>query len=161
MITIRDEGAKNKYRKRTIPLESSEVIWAFERLLERAASYGSASPHHYLFPFRESPKRYNPLKPMSDSGLKKQWDAVRVAADLKWLRPYDMRHTAITRMAENGVPIAIIMAFAGHMSLKMQQHYTTISMMAKRKAMASVWNPNSYQPGTYSTSNPQVTKKIG
>jgi integrase len=161
MITIRDEGAKNKYRKRTIPLESSEVIWAFERLVERAASLGSASPHHYLFPFRESPKRFNPLKPMSDSGLKKQWDAVRIAADLKWLRPYDLRHTAITRMAENGVPIAIIMAFAGHMSLKMQQHYTTISMMAKRKAMASVWNPNSYQPSTFSTGNPRTTQKIG
>lgn len=161
MITIRDEGAKNKYRKRTIPLESSEVLWAFERLVERANSLGSGSPHHYLFPFRDSPRRFDPMKPMSDSGLKKQWDAVRIAADLKWLRPYDLRHTAITRMAENGVPIAIIMAFAGHMSLKMQQHYTTISMMAKRKAMASTWSPNSYQSGTWQASIPQAGKKTG
>jgi integrase len=139
-ITIRVEGAKNKFRRRTIPLESSEVVWAFERLVERAKELGSGSPHHYVFPAMAKRNEYEPTKPMSDSGLKKRWDEVRKAADLKWLRPYDLRHTAITRLAEEGIPIATIMSLAGHVSVKMQQHYTTISMMAKRKAVASTWS---------------------
>lgn len=139
-ITIRKEGAKNKYRRRSIPLESGEVLWAFERLIERARELGAASPTHYLFPIGVRRHEYDPTRPMSDSGLKKRWDDVRRAAGLPWLRPYDLRHTAITRMAEAGVPIAVIMSFAGHMSLKMQQHYTTISMMAMRKASQSTWS---------------------
>ena len=43
-------------------------------------------------------------------------------------------------MAENGVPTAVILSFAGHISLRMQQQYTQVSMMAKRKAVASTWS---------------------
>lgn len=139
VLQIRREGAKNKYRIRTIPLETPEVVWALERLLDRARELGSTGPHHYLFPFAESRKHYDPLRPMSDSGLKKRWNAVRMAAGLDWLRPYDLRHAAITRMAEAGVPIQVIMSFAGHMTLRMQQHYTAISMAAKRKWARATW----------------------
>lgn len=144
ILQIRREGAKNKYRIRTIPLETPEVIWALERLLERARSLGSAAPHHYLFPIQETKTHYDPCRPMSDSGLKKRWNAVRQAAGLDWLRPYDLRHTAITRMAEAGVPIQVIMSFAGHMTVRMQQHYTTISLMAKRKWARATWEEDGY-----------------
>lgn len=139
ILQIRREGAKNKYRIRTIPLETEEVIWALERMIERARSLGSAAPHHYLFPIQESKGHYNPTRPMSDSGLKKRWNAVRQPAGLSWLRPYDLRHTAITRMAEAGVPVQVIMSFAGHMTLRMQQHYTTISLVSKRKWARATW----------------------
>jgi len=141
-IQIRREGSKNKYRLRTIPLETREVCWAFERLIARAHYLGAGAPFHYLFPFGVARNLYDPSRPMSDSGLKKRWDEVRRAAGLPWLRPYDLRHTAITRMAEAGTPIAVIMAFAGHMTLKMQQHYTQIGMMAMKKAVASTWHDN-------------------
>jgi integrase len=68
---------------------------------------------------------------MSDSGMKKPWEVVRVAAQLPWLRIHDLRHTAITRMAEAGVPIPVIMAVAGHVTAQMHHHYTSISMAAK------------------------------
>jgi integrase len=139
LLQIRREGAKNKYRIRTIPLETREIAWALERLIERARTLGAAAPHHYLFPMAEAKGRYNPNRAMSDSGLKKRWEAVRKAAELPWLRPYDLRHTAITRMAEAGTPIQIIMSFAGHMTLRMQQHYTTISLMAKRQSARAIW----------------------
>jgi len=139
VIQIRREGAKNKYRIRTIPLETSEVVWALGRLIERAKSLGAVAPHHYLFPIQAAKGHYDPLRPMSDSGLKKRFNAVRMAAGVDWLRPYDLRHTAITRMAEAGVPIQVIMSFAGHMTLRMQQHYTAISMMSKRKWARSTW----------------------
>lgn len=160
-VTVRIEGAKNKFRRRTIPLESDDVLWAFERLMERAATFGSSSPYHYLFPFRVSINTYDPSRPMSDSGLRKIWDMVRTAAGFKSLRPYDLRHTAITNMATEGVAIAVIMSFAGHMSLKMQQHYTTISMMAKRQAMSPVWRvapapPRKSRPSTGHTRSEEV-----
>jgi integrase len=139
LLQIRSENAKNKYRIRTIPLETAEVVWALERLIERANTLGAAAPHHCLFPIQEAKGCYNPNYPMSDSGLKKRWAAVRSASGLDWLRPYDLRHTAITRMAEAGAPIQVIMSFAGHMTMRMQQHYTTISLMAKRQWARSAW----------------------
>jgi integrase len=159
ILQIRREGAKNKYRIRSIPLETPEVVWALGQLIERARLLGATSPHHYLFPIQETKGHYDPTRPMSDSGLKKRWNAVRAAAGLDWLRPYDLRHTAITRMAEAGVPIQVIMAFAGHMTLRMQQHYTAISMMSRRKWAQSVWGENSRKPPQkeqYGTSFPQI-----
>ena len=139
LLHVRAAHAKNKYRIRTIPLETEEVVWALSRLIERARMLGASAPHHFLFPIQEAKGRYDPNRSMSDSGLYKRWRALRSAAGLEWLRPYDLRHTAITRMAEAGVPIQVIMSFAGHMTLTMQQHYTAISMMAKRGWARIVW----------------------
>jgi len=64
---------------------------------------------------------------MTVSGLKKPWEEVREASKLTWFRQYDCRHTAITRLAEGGTPLATIMKRAGHISPKMTDHYTHIS----------------------------------
>ena len=146
ILQIRREGAKNKYRMRTIPLETPEVIFAVECLIERARQLGSTAPHHCLFPIRESRRRYDPQRAMSDSGLKKRWHAVRAAAGLGWLRPYDLRHTGVTRMAEAGGPIHVMMAYAGHMTRRSQQHYVTVGMMAKRKWATATWGEQSATP---------------
>lgn len=145
LLQIRAASAKNRYRIRTIPLESREVMWAISRLIERARSLGADEPQHYLFPMQQARGRYDPNRPMGETGIYKRWRAVRRAAGLDWLRPYDLRHTAITRMAEAGVPIAVIMAFAGHMTRRMQEHYTTVSMMAKRGWARSTWE----EPGKF------------
>jgi integrase len=139
IINVRSEGAKNKHRIRTIPLSSEEVVWALDCLLKRADDMGADKPFHYLFPLHITASRYNPLEPMTVFGMRKPWDAVRREAGLEWLRMYDLRHTAITRMAEAGMPIQVIMSFAGHISPRMQQHYTQISMQAKRRWMAAAW----------------------
>jgi integrase len=154
LLQIRREGAKNKFRIRTIPLETQQVVWALEMLIERARTLGAAAPHHYLFPIQEAKGHYDPNRPMSDSGLKKRWNAVRVAAGLDWLRPYDLRHTAITRMAEAGTPIQVIMSFAGHMTLRMQQHYTAISLMAKRKWARASWEEEAPSSDMYQKRQP-------
>jgi integrase len=138
-LQISRAGSKCKGRMRTIPLETEDVIHALQWLMSRAGSMGATAPYHYLFPVAASKGKYDPAQPMTESGLKKRWEAVRDAANLDWLRPYDLRHTAITRMAEAGTPIQVIMSFAGHLTLRMQQHYTTISMMARRKTARMVW----------------------
>jgi integrase len=143
-VRIRTEGAKTKFRVRTIPLQTAEVCWALAQLVERAKELGAAGPHHYLFPFHLTRKKYDALKPMTVWGLRKPWEEIRTAAGLDWLRPYDLRHTAITRMAEAGVPIQVIMSFAGHMSPKMQLHYTSISMAAKREWAVRTWSDTAH-----------------
>jgi integrase len=140
MMQIRSEGAKNKFRVRTIPLGTEEVIWAVGGLVERAKLLGATGPHCYLFPLHLTRDRYDALQPMTVSGMRKRWLAVRQATGLTWLRMYDLRHTAITRMAEAGVPIQVIMSFAGHIAPRMQQHYTAISMEAKRRWAAAAWS---------------------
>jgi integrase len=151
-IMIRRAGAKNKYRIRTIPLVTPDVAWALDRLMERARELGASAPHHYLFPIQEAKGYYDPTRPMGDSGLKKRWDVVRKAANLAWLRPYDLRHTAITRMAESGMPIQVIMAMAGHMTLRMQMHYTAVSMASKREWAYAALTPNAPKPDSASHS---------
>jgi integrase len=139
ILQVRNENAKNRFRVRTIPLTTPEAVWALGGLLERAARLGSRAAYHHLFPIHITADRYDALRPMSEFGLRKPWEAVRSAAGVPWLRMYDMRHTAITRMAEAGMPIPVIMSFAGHISPRMQQHYTTISMQAKRRWAAAAW----------------------
>jgi integrase len=146
VIQIRARGAKNRFRIRTIPIETQECRWAFEALIYRAYQLGAGGEHHFLFPIQQVRNTYDPTRPMGNSGLKKRWDEVRKAAGLPWLRPYDLRHTAITRMAESGVPIPVILSFAGHVSQKMQQHYTQISLMAQRRAAALTWSSMDFAP---------------
>jgi integrase len=129
------EASKNKFRNRTIPLESDEIRQAADNLMRRAFAFGAKRPEDYWLPFGGGSRRgdLDVTQPMTKHGIKHTWNEVRERSGFTWLRPYDMRHTAITRMAERGVPMAIIMAFAGQVSPRMQQHYTTISMQVKRE----------------------------
>jgi integrase len=131
-VNIPWSGSKNRYRHRSVPLESADCLWAMQQLLDRARGMGAHDPQHFLFPFV---KGHVPdlRRPMTVQGLKKLWQEVREATGLMQFRMYDTRHTAITRMAEGGVPIAVIMAKAGHISPKMTQHYTQISAQMQRR----------------------------
>lgn len=138
VVQVPAAGSKNDYRTRTLPLISADVKWSVEQLLARSRDLGATSPTDFLFPFRRPPKPFDPTKPMSVSGIKKLWNEVRTASGLGWFRPYDTRHTAITRWAENGVPIADIMVMAGHMNRRMTLHYTHICQQAKRRQLEDV-----------------------
>ncbi len=50
-------------------------------------------------------------------------------------RFHDLRHQAITEMAEAGASDATLMALAGHMSRRMLEHYSHVRMAAKRTAL--------------------------
>lgn len=137
MINIPWPCAKNRFRHREIAIEDTNTLWALNELLRRARELGSGPaethPTHYLFPFRDpKTRRYDPTRPMTSSGLKKQWQRVRDAAGMPWFRFEDTRHTGATRLAEQGVPVDIIVARMGHCDDKMRQHYTHISLAAQR-----------------------------
>lgn len=132
ILYVRSASKKTRGSLRTIPL-TEDAVWACERILERAKSLGSSGPQHYLFPFREKRDTFDPARPMTESGLKKPWDEARTATGIAWFRQYDWRHTAITRLAEVGTPIQVIMSYTGQLTIKMVQHYTAISEQSKRK----------------------------
>lgn len=139
LIRVPWPASKNRFRHREIPLENAEALWAIDQLLIRAHDLGSRDPQHYLFPFRISRSKIShPDRQMTESGIKKLWEEVRLASGLKWLRMYDSRHTGATRLAEAGVPTEIIVARMGHCSDKMRRHYTHVSSQAQRQWLRSM-----------------------
>jgi integrase len=138
ILAVNRRHGKNKWRRREIPIADSRCLWALERLMDRSIELVGRSPEMHLFPARISRGNFDGARHMSDTGIRKQFDAARKAAGLPWFPQNGWRHTAITRFAEAGIPIATIMARAGHCSPKMTAHYTHISIQAERMAMQSM-----------------------
>ena len=58
-------------------------------------------------------------------------------------RFHDLRHCAITKLAESEASDQTIMAIAGHLDRKMLEHYSHIRKEAKRKPVEFI---SSYNP---------------
>jgi integrase len=68
----------------------------------------------------------------------------KAAGAFAGLRFHDLRHSAITKLAESGASDSTIMAIAGHLDRSMMEHYSHIRGAAKRAAVdsiASTFNP--------------------
>ena len=120
-------------------------IWALGRLLERAGLLKATEPEHYLFPgfrYRHTKEAnaigagYDPTKPMVS--WRSGWRTLAKNAGLSGLRFHDLRHHAITKLAEAGVPEQTLMSIAGHVSTEMLEHYSHIRMEAKRTAVEAL-----------------------
>jgi len=59
-------------------------------------------------------------------------------AGLPGFRFHDLRHCAITQLAESGAADSTIMAIAGHVSRRMLERYSHVRMEAKRTAMEAL-----------------------
>lgn len=132
---------KNRYRRREIPLTDADCMWALESLMLRAWKLGSRGPAMHLFLRRLTRGHYDGTQPMSETGIRRAFQEVRDAAGVPWFRLNGFRHTAITRMAEAGIAISVIMRRAGHVCPKMTAHYTHISEQVERKAMMQMKRP--------------------
>jgi integrase len=176
-VTIR--RSKTDTGVRRIPLNDG-AMWAFVRLLERAAALGSSNPQHFLFPrflYRETKTAahgagYDPTRPQktwrtawralvkesarragreaarealqAGKGLRGGFAAWRLAAaPFRGLRFHDLRHLAITKLAESEASDQTIMSIAGHLDRSMLEHYSHIRGAAKRKAVEAI---HSYVP---------------
>jgi len=64
-----------------------------------------------------------------------------IKSPLAGLRFHDLRHTAITKLAESQASDQTVMAIAGHVSRQMLEHYSHIRMAAKRTALDSIATP--------------------
>jgi integrase len=147
---------------RSIPL-NGDALAALARLRKRSEILECAEQEHFVFPACER-NRIDPTRPQKTwrtawrslvqtaakaagrkaaagalatgkgiRGAKAAWR--RAAAPLKGLRFHDLRHQAITELAESGAPDATLMAVAGHLSREMMEHYSHVRMAAKREAI--------------------------
>ena len=74
----------------------------------RAERLGSAEPGHFVFPACEHGK-VDPLRPMK--GWRTAWRNLTKAVGLKGLRFHDLRHQAITEVAERSQADQTIMGY--------------------------------------------------
>jgi hypothetical protein len=65
-------------------------------------------------------------------------DLKKVKSPLAGLRFHDLRHHAITELAESQASDSTVMAIAGHVSPKMLAHYSHVRIQAKRTALDSL-----------------------
>jgi integrase len=96
--------------------------------------FGETRSEHYLFPAGERWPS-DPMRPITS--FKTAWKNLRSGAGVH-CRIHDLRHTAITDLAESGASDSTILAFAGHLSRAMLERYSHIRMNAKRQAAESL-----------------------
>jgi integrase len=162
-ITIRRESTKTDAGARVIPLNPDALV-ALMELRDRAEKLGSRDGEHFVFPSCEH-GHFDATKPMKNwrTAWRSLTRAVSCAncgtiqptaaacknddckADIKnlkspfhGLRFHDLRHQAVTELAERGLSDQTIMSIAGHVSREMLNRYSHIRLEAKRHALATL-----------------------
>lgn len=141
-IRVQPEGAKNIHRVRTIPLNDIAFA-AVARAVQLANERGSVQPHHFLFPFRLRGNAYGGTYDPERhcTSCKTAWKKLCLAAGLAGIRPYDMRHTAITDILQiPNVSEETAKSIAGQISPRILKTYSHIRMDAKRAALDALVN---------------------
>ncbi len=164
--TLTIQRSKTVAGERIIPL-NFDAYSAVLRLRERSKKlFGdSLLPDWHLFPHAEGASKPDPTKPMS--GWRSAWrkltkaiscpacstlqdpaaaccnekckaDISKVNSTTAGLRFHDLRHHAITELAESQASDQTIMAIAGHVSPKMLAHYSHVRLEAKRNALEAI-----------------------
>jgi integrase len=126
---------------RTIPLNAA----AIHSLVGRAERFPDRKPEHFIFGACENARidtanpdysKIDPSRPIKS--WRTAWRRARKSAVLSGFRFHDLRHTAITKLAESQASDQTIMSIAGHVSRAMLEHYSHIRMAAKRAALDSI-----------------------
>ena len=129
--TLSIRRSKTDAGHRTIPL-NGDAIAALARLWDRAQAEGANAADHFVFPACENGD-IDPTRPQKS--WRTAWRSLTKAAGVPGFRFHDLRHQAITEMAEAGASDATIMAIAGHMDRAMMEHYSHVRMAAKRDVL--------------------------
>ncbi len=119
---------------RTIPINSELLRVLAEHKAWYERKVATVAPEFYVFPFGDC-RKYQPQRPISS--FKTSWTNVGDKAGLS-IRFHDLRHTAITKLAETGAGDETIMAIAGHVSRAMLSRYAHIRTEAKRRALEAI-----------------------
>ena len=158
--------SKTAARERIIPLNADAMGVIVERC-KRSQMLGTAELDHYVFLACENGKidptqaqrswrtawrnltqavecptcgrLQNPADICSNHECNA--DIHEVKSSLAGLRFHDLRHHAITELAESQASDQTIMAIAGHVSPKMVTHYSHVRLAAKRAALDVLARP--------------------
>ena len=173
--------SKTEAGERVIPLNAD--AWAvILELYSRAQTLGGFEASHFLFPACETahidPTRamkswrtawrrltravqcagcgllQNPAAACSQCGV----DTSKLKSPFMGFRFHDLRHQAITELAESKASDQTIMSIAGHVSKKMLQHYSHVRLEAKRDALDALTMGRGKKRNFERTSNGYDTK---
>jgi len=174
MLTV--QRSKTEAGERVIPLNSDAMVTILE-LYKRAQAVGATDLNHYVFPACEN-DRIDPTR--SQTTWRTAWrkltrvvqcpacgllqdpaekcrnekcstDIHDFKSSLAGLRFHDLRHHAITELAESQTSDQTVMAIAGHVSPKMLAHYSHVRLDAKRLALDAIGSGGS--KGGYGTNH--------
>jgi integrase len=120
---------------------------ALANLRSKARLIGAAEPDHYAFPWHGREQKIDPTRPITS--WRSAWRSIVYKAarndegeviypGLLGVRFHDGRHTAVTTMAEKGLPDLTIMAQVGHVSPAMMKTYSHIRRQALNAAAAAL-----------------------
>ena len=124
--------SKTAAGERTIPINDAAFA-AIRELRETVSPFKNYLPaRHFLFPACEH-ERIDPTRPMKS--WRSAWRQITKAAGIPGLRFHDLRHHAITELAESQTSDQTIMSVAGHVSPRMLARYSHVRMEAKRQAL--------------------------
>lgn len=137
---------------RSVPLNQD----AFKAITEWRLNFVSPLPNHFVFPTEryglkgEEGYKYgtvsvwdrNPEKAIGS--WKTAWGLCRKTAKVD-CRLHDLRHTFVSRLAENQNTDQTIMALSGHLSRKMMERYSHVRNEAKRRAVDGINSTQSTQ----------------
>jgi integrase len=161
--TLAVRKSKTEAGERMIPLNADawDVVVALYR---RSQAFGATQARHYLFPTCET-AQVDPTQPqkswrtswrhltrvVSCPVCKRLQNPADECSDdtcgtpikglkspLAGLRFHDLRHHAITELAESQASDSTVMSIAGHVSPKMLAHYSHVRIQAKRSALDSL-----------------------
>jgi integrase len=151
-VTVR-EGAKNTYRQRTIPLNPAAKE-SMEWILERWKKIGGNDDDHYILPHRPRGERaphWSKAIPWiltePTTSMHKAWMGIRKAAGVPHFRIYDCRVQAITKLlSDPNVSPQVSREIAGHVSQRMQSHYSIQLFNTKKAALDALDRPPTPAP---------------
>jgi integrase len=142
---------------RVIPMTGELHAILTAQLLWLKEHFGPVQPDWYLFPFcGETRTPTDPARPVTT--VKSAWESVRTKAKVS-CRFHDLRHTSITKLAEQGVPDSTMKALAGHVAEKMLERYSHIRMAAKREAVEALALPKAVNSKRVPKESLQVSRK--
>jgi integrase len=138
--------SKTEKGHRVIPMNSTSLAALLE-MHQRGTALKIVQPQHYVFcgsenGYYKGPKplecwhNFNPDKPIQS--WRSAWRSLLKAAKLTGLHFHDLRHLAITKMCEQGVPESVMLSVAGHVSQKMLRHYSHPRIEAMRQAVEKI-----------------------
>jgi len=164
--TMTVERSKTEAGERVIPLNTT-AMQAIMSLRQRAQKIGGPSPEHFVF-FACENGRVDASKPQKSwrtawrnltravncpacgklqsptetcRSIQCRADMRKVKSPTAGLRFHDLRHHAITELAESQASDSTVMSIAGHVSPKMLAHYSHVRLEAKRNALDALCRP--------------------
>jgi integrase len=138
------------------PTLNSICRQTLSQLREKARLINATEPEHFVFPWHGREQKIDPTRAITS--WRSAWRSIRnnaarddegkvIYPGLQTIRFHDLRHTAVTTMAEKGLPEQTIMAQVGHVSPQMLKTYSHIRRQALNIAAAAL-EPSFLRPST-------------